>query len=204
MYPRLAGSWYGPRGCIGRHGHRRGFSRLFGGSGEHDIGWHGFGAGRKLGSEDLQLLILARLGERPAHGYEIIKDIGERSGGFYRPSPGMVYPALTYLEEIGYAQVEAEGARKRYQITDAGRAHLEENRQIVDTLLAQLAWMGEKMERVRRAFSMAGEDASASSELRSARSRLRAALAERCGASEDEQRRIAEILNRAADAVRGK
>jgi len=169
-----------------------------------DIGWHGFRAGRKLGGEDLQLLILALLAEKPAHGYEIIKALGERSGGFYTPSPGMVYPALTYLEEIGHASVEAEGTRKRYQITDAGQAHLDLNRETVDTILAQLKWAGEKMEHVRRAFSGGDADDGWTGELRQARSQARAALLAIRGASENEQHRVAEILMRAAKEIRGK
>jgi DNA-binding PadR family transcriptional regulator len=195
-----------PHGCVGRHGHRRGFGALLGGvmSGG-DIGWHGFRAGRKLGAEDLQLLILALLAEKPAHGYEIIKALGERSGGFYSPSPGMVYPALTYLEEIGHASVEAEGTRKLYQITEAGRVQLNQNRDAVDTILAQLKWVGEKMEHVRRAFSGdGGQHDSTSADLREARSQLRATLFAKRGASDEEQRRIAEILKRAGDAIRGK
>ncbi len=91
-----------------------------------DMGGRGFGMGRKLASVDLQLLILGLLAEKPRHGYEIIKALDERSKGFYVPSPGMVYPALTYLEEIGHATVETEGARKLYHITEAGKEHLEE------------------------------------------------------------------------------
>ena len=205
MHQRFAAFWWQPHGCIGRHGHRRGFAGLFGGAvGGGEMGWQRFGAGRKLGAEGLQLLILALLAENPAHGYEIIKALGERSGGFYSPSPGMVYPALTYLEEIGYASVEADGARKLYQITEAGRAHLEKNRSAADAILAQLRWVGEKMERVRRAFSGDGEQHDMLRELREARSRLRAVLVEQRGASEEEQRRVAEILNRAADEIRGK
>src|SRR5262249_45028394 len=118
---------------IGRHRHGRGFrmfSRGFGG--EDELGGRNFGMGRKLGGGDLQLLILNLLAEQPRHGYEIIKALEERSSGFYSPSPGMVYPALTYLEEIGHATAEVEGTRKRYSITDAGRAYLAENRGIVD------------------------------------------------------------------------
>ena len=128
--------------CIGRHGRRHGLGAALGGMpGGADIGWHGFRAGRKLGADDLQLLILALLADKPAHGYEIIKALGARSGGFYEPSPGMVYPALTYLEEIGYASVAVEGTKKQYSITDTGRAHLERNRGTIDTILAQLANM---------------------------------------------------------------
>ena len=208
------------RGCSGRHGRRHGFgSALGGGFGRGDIGWHGFRAGRKLGAEDLQLLILALLAEKPAHGYEIIKALDERSGGFYAPSPGMVYPALTYLEEIGYASVEPKGTKKLYRITDSGRVHLEANRSVVDTIFAQLKWAGEKMEHVRRAFKDDGDTAESdvdesatgdrrhsgfSSELHEARALLKSLLVRTPGAPEEEQRRIAEILQRAANEIRGK
>src|SRR5215471_16257227 len=93
------------------------------GSGHFAPGWmggggRGFRTGRKLAAPDLQLIILALLAEKARHGYELIKAMEERSGGFYAPSPGMIYPALTYLEEIGYATVAAEGAKKLYYITD--------------------------------------------------------------------------------------
>src|SRR5438270_5680520 len=146
--------WAFERRCAGRHARRHGFGGLFGGmAGSRGLGWHGFRAGRKLGSDDLQLVILALVADKPSHGYEIIKALEERSGGFYSPSPGMVYPALTYLEEIGYASVEAEGAKKLYRISDEGRAYLSEHRHIVDAILAQLSWVGARMEHVRRAFA---------------------------------------------------
>lgn len=199
--------------CGGRHARRRGFSGMFGGvGGGRGFGWHGFRAGRKLGGDDLQLLILALLADKPYHGYEIIKALEERSGGFYSPSPGMVYPALTYLEEIGYASVEAEGAKKLYRISAEGRAYLEQNRRVVEGILAQLAWVGEKMEHVRRVFAGDAEHAADgeerprgwSAELNDSRRALRAALAAAIGASPEEQRRVAEILERAAREIRGK
>jgi DNA-binding PadR family transcriptional regulator len=193
---------------IGRHRHGRGFRMFeagFGGEGSQG-GRGGFRMGRRLGSGDLQLLILNLLAEQPRHGYEIIKALEERSAGFYSPSPGMVYPALTYLEEIGHATAEAEGTRKRYSITDTGRAYLEENRGLVDALLGQLSHIGSRMERVRRAFT--GEDADddavgTTSELRNARHELRTLLREKRRASPEEQRRIAEILRKAATEIRG-
>jgi len=199
--------------CAGRHGRRHGLGGLFGAvAGGHGFGWHGFRAGRKLGGDDLQLLVLALLADKPYHGYEIMKALEERSGGFYSPSPGMVYPALTYLEEIGYASVEAEGAKKLYRITEAGRAHLQENRRVVDAIFAQLAWVGDKMEHVRRVF--AGDDSGEregersrrgwSSELNAARRALRAALAATVDAPAEEQRRVAEILERAAREISAK
>ena len=156
-------------------------------------------------------MILSLLADKPYHGYEIIKALEERSGGFYSPSPGMVYPALTYLEEIGYASVEAEGAKKLYRISDEGRAYLEQNRRTVDAIFAQLAWIGAKMEHVRRVF--AGDDSRAGDadhprgwgrELYEARNELRAALAAMSEASDEEQRRAADILERAAKEIRRK
>src|SRR6201999_2104773 len=111
--------------AMGRGNGRGGYGRFAAGfSGD---GGEGFRWGRKLGSSELQLVLLSLLAERPSHGYELIKELAERSGGFYNPSPGMIYPALTYLEEIGYATVVAEGTKKRYEITAEGRAHLEEH-----------------------------------------------------------------------------
>jgi DNA-binding PadR family transcriptional regulator len=203
--------WGFDQRCSGRHARRHGFGGLFGVAGSRGIGWRGFRAGRKLGSDDLQLVILALLADKPSHGYEIIKALEERSGGFYAPSPGMVYPALTYLEELGYASVEAERAKKLYRISEAGRAYLEQNRRTVDAIFAQLEWVGAKMEHVRRAFS--GEAARSDSgddtprgwgaELADARRTLRAALAKLGDASIKEQLRVAEILARAAQEIRG-
>jgi DNA-binding PadR family transcriptional regulator len=176
------------------------------------LGGRGFGMGRKLASADLQLLILGLLNEKPSHGYEIIKALEERSNGFYVPSPGMVYPALTYLEEIGHATVEAVGARKQYQITDSGKQYLESNRSSADALFAQFGRVGERMDRLRRALDAeeTGEETSAdhdrrgSKELHRARRDLKFALHDKWGVSPEEQHRIAEILNRAAAEILGK
>jgi DNA-binding PadR family transcriptional regulator len=176
-------------------------------------GVHGFRAGRKLGSDDLQLVILALLEEKPRHGYEVIKALEERSGGFYSPSPGMVYPALTYLEELGYAVVEVDGTKKLYRITDQGRGHLDERRAFAEAIFAQLRWIGSRMEHVRRAFE--GDEAAPNMDtdsprrgfgkaLNEARHVLRAALVSRFDADVDEQKRVAEILRRAADEIVGK
>ncbi len=198
--------------CGARHARHHGFGGLFGGViGGRGFGWHSFRAGRKLGGDDLQLVILALLADKPYHGYEIIKALEERSGGFYSPSPGMIYPALTYLEEIGYASVEAEGARKLYRITDEGRSYLEQNRRVVDAILAQFAWVGAKMEHVRRVFAGDASAAAAgaddrrgwSAELNDARRALKRALAAMSDASAEEQRRVADILARAAREIRG-
>src|SRR6516165_8522076 len=145
--------WHG----MGRHRrHFGGFAGGFGGA--MGMGGKAFLAGRRLAAGDLQLVLLALLAERPSHGYELIKALEERSGGFYSPSPGMIYPALTWLEEVGYASVTAEGAKKLYSITDAGRAYLNQNRDVTDAMLGQLEFIGRKMGRVREIFGSTGDE----------------------------------------------
>ena len=194
---------------FGRHPSGRSLGRFGKGFMDGDgLGGRAFGMGRKLASGDLQLLILALLADKPRHGYEIIKALDDRSKGFYIPSPGMVYPALTYLEEIGYAVIEADGARKRYHITDAGRTHLEANRAAADALFTQFDRVGQRMDHVRRAMR-GGDDeggperGGGSTEIVLARRNLRAALAAKAGSSPEEQKRIAEILERAAAEIGG-
>jgi DNA-binding PadR family transcriptional regulator len=178
---------------------------------EGDMGGRAFGMGRKLASVDLQLLILGLLAEKPRHGYEIIKALDERSKGFYVPSPGMVYPALTYLEEIGHATVEVEGSRKLYHITDAGKEHLDNNRSTADALFEQFSRVGERMDRVRRAMraeetgegSATEHERRGSKELLRARHDLKSALADKWDSSREEQQRIVEILKRATREIVG-
>jgi DNA-binding PadR family transcriptional regulator len=125
----------------------------------------------------------------------------------------MVYPALTYLEELGYAVVETEGTKKLYRITDEGRRHLDERRAFAEAIFAQLRWIGSRMEHVRRAFE--GDDAAPAHDtetprrsfgksLNEARHVLRAALLSKFDADAAEQERVAAILRRAADEIVGK
>jgi len=168
----------------------------------------GFSRGRKFSSDDLQLLLLALIEGKPSHGYELIKALDTRSNGFYSPSPGMVYPALTYLEELGYVTVELEGNRKRYELAELGSAHLAANRERVDMMLAKLNHIARKMDSVRRA--LAGEEPADPSEggwlpeLIQARRALKTALYRRDEMALDEQRRIAAILRRATDEIEGR
>lgn len=105
---------------------------------------HGGGGGgrggRIFGHGGLRFVLLQLIADKPAHGYELIKAIEDRLGGSYAPSPGIVYPSLTLLEEIGHLSVDvAEGSnRKRYSITDSGREFLEANRATTDELMARM------------------------------------------------------------------
>ena len=84
------------------------------------------GLGRFFAHGDLRLVILHLIAEKPRHGYEIIKEIEDQVGGAYSPSPGVVYPTLTLLEELGHATVNpGDGAKKLYAITTEGRAYLD-------------------------------------------------------------------------------
>lgn len=83
------------------------------------------------------------IAERPRHGYELIKAIEERYGGSYSPSPGVIYPTLSWLDDMGYARIEAaEAGRKRYHLTTEGEAFLAANRATVDELLARAGSAG--------------------------------------------------------------
>ena len=95
--------------------------------------------GRLFDSGDLRLVILAMLAEKPRHGYEIIKALGERVGGGYSPSPGVVYPTLTMIEDMGYATpAQEQGGRKLFTLTAEGEAFLAENKAQVDAIFARL------------------------------------------------------------------
>lgn len=202
----------GHRGRHGGFGRGPGFLRGF-------MGGAGFRGARMLASGDLQLIILALLEEKPRHGYDIIKDLEERSLGLYTPSPGVVYPALTYLEEMEFAISETEGNKKLYKITDAGKAHLDSKRAEVTETLEQLARFGKKAERVRKhfqeeeaenEFEREGPRGSREEwrklkmEFMDLKAELKAALFEKMGASTEEKKRIFGILRKAIDEIRGK
>ena len=110
----------------------RGFPGMRGGGG------HG-GGGRFFAHGGLRLVLLHLIAEKPRHGYELIREIEERVHGQYSPSPGVIYPTLTLLEEQGFvSQTQKAGGRKLCAITDEGRAHLESQREVTDALLARM------------------------------------------------------------------
>jgi len=183
----------------GHHGH-----------GRYDGGFAspgGFRSGRKLTSGDLQLLILALLARQPAHGYELIRTIEEISGGFYAPSPGMIYPALTYLDELGHATSEADGNKKLFRITETGRTALEAGRAAADRILEDFARIGSKMGAVRDVIEgrgpTGGEDPEAHGHdaLEVARLAIKTSLFHKRGCSAAEATRLADILRRAVDEI---
>ena len=95
-------------------------------------------AGRVFDHGELRYVVLALIAEVPRHGYEIIKAIEDRLAGTYSPSPGVIYPTLTLLEELGHATVSESDGKKRYAITPEGEAYLAANRRAVDAALARM------------------------------------------------------------------
>jgi DNA-binding PadR family transcriptional regulator len=144
-----------------RHGRRHGLAYAAMGredfGGEGGFGRDGFGrggwgggrggprGGRPLDQGDLRHILLDLIAQKPRHGYELIKAIEEAMEGHYSPSPGVVYPTLTLLEETGLISAEVQGVKKLYSLTDEGRAHLEQERAAIDAAKA-------RMEEARRRF----------------------------------------------------
>jgi|HubBroStandDraft_6_1064221.scaffolds.fasta_scaffold572605_1 DNA-binding PadR family transcriptional regulator len=175
----------------------------FGGFGGRHGG--GFGEGgedlmrarRMLAQGDLRLVALALIAEAPRHGYEIIKLLEEKTADWYSPSPGIVYPTLTYLEEAGYVTASTEGSKKLYTITDEGRAYLESNRDLVDVVLDRLAALGERVNRWRRAARGERQDRGTLPPLvEAALDHLRATLGKRLDDDGEAEARLVEILVR--------
>ena len=136
-YGRRGGRHFGHRGRDGEHGGRR--RRVF-------------------DSGELQLVLLKLIADQPRHGYELIRAIEELTGGAYVPSPGVIYPTLTLLQDMGrIEEATAEGPRKPFAVTAEGSAELEAKKQEVDALFARLAQLASMRERtdggpVRRAM----------------------------------------------------
>ena len=156
--------FHGFRGGHGRHCGPRGGSRHWG---PFEVRW-GFdpetvragrgGRRRMFDGGELRLVLLKLIADEPRHGYDLIRQIEEITGGAYAPSPGIVYPTLTLLDEMGLiGERQAEGSKKLFAATEAGLTHLDENKDLVATLMARLAEVGAERARgdnssVRRAM----------------------------------------------------
>jgi DNA-binding PadR family transcriptional regulator len=178
------------RGREERHFRGRGpFAGPFG-DGERPF-WRGRGPGRIFASADLRFLILDLIAEKPRHGYELIKAVEEKFGGAYSPSPGVIYPMLTLLEETGLATVTTEGTRKLYSITDEGKKELEQNRSAVEEILERMAAVGSAARPTER-----------DPQIMRAIQNFRMALSLRAGNLTAEQRsRIVEVIDNAAREI---
>ena len=191
-----------PRERGGHHGREeRGFGGHFGRGAERGGPWGrgGFGGGgreRLFDSGELQLVILKLLSERPSYGYELIKAIEERFAGGYAPSPGVIYPTLTLLEERGLTAVQSsEGNRKVFAVTEAGQAELATNASRLNAIFERIEHSGKRFGRERspeimRAFRNLGEA-------------IRGRMMRGENLTPDQITRIASAINEAARAIDG-
>lgn len=171
---------------------------------------------RVMGGADLRLVVLLLLEEEPRHGYDLIKVIEDRSAQAYSPSPGVIYPALTWLVEAGYADSSKKGNRKIYRITEEGAAHLEENRDEAQAILDGLKHLGEQVTRIRKHVVKTETQVHTHNsprpdrdipnvidEVNQARRALKAAISTAIKGDKHAQQRLADILQRAADEIAG-
>jgi len=162
-------------GFMGRHG------RGFGGERE-----------RLFDGGELRLVILQLVAEKPSYGYEIIKAIEERLSGGYAPSPGVVYPTLTLLEEEGYATSSTEGNKKLYTVTELGTEHLKTNQATIKAIFGRMEQAGDVFGRGR------------SPQIMRAIMNLKFALKLRAGQGNltpEQTRKIAEAIDAAARVI---
>lgn len=164
----------------------------------HRMGGHGRGGGRPggrpLGHGDLRLLILSLIAETPRHGYDLIQEIETRTGGTYKPSPGVMYPALEIIQDLGWAEVRQESGKKTFHITAEGEAELVREAATIEAV------------RTRLADLLRADESADPTDIRSAMHRLRRAVisaARETSADEARQRRIVEILAAAKDEIAG-
>lgn len=126
------------RGGRGWHGSWGPFQFDFG-----DEGWSGGRRGRRarrmFEGGELRLVLLKLIADEPRHGYDLIRAIEEITKGEYAPSPGVVYPTLTLLQDMGLIEeAPGEGPRKSFQATEEGRSHLAEREEEVEGLFERL------------------------------------------------------------------
>jgi DNA-binding PadR family transcriptional regulator len=155
-------------------------------------GRHRGGGRRRFDGDELRLILLKLIAETPRHGYDLIREIEQRTGGAYAPSPGVVYPTLTLLDEMGLAEARASDGNKRiFAITGEGEAHLAERSEQVDTLMARLSDMGDAQARDERM------------PVRRAMHNLKSAVIGRVGGGVDEEQlnAIIDILDDAARRI---
>ena len=183
---RHHGFHHGAERHHGRHGG-------FGGPMGHERGFGGGGRERHFDNGELRFVILQLIADKPSYGYEIIKAIEERLSGAYAPSPGVVYPTLTMLDEEGYATVSStEGSKKLYAATERGVEYLKENKVVTKAIFGRMEHAGKVFGRGR------------SPQIMRAIMNLRYALkirTERGNLSPEQTRKVAEAIDAAARVI---
>lgn len=164
-------------------------------------------SGRKFSAGELQLMLLQLLADAPAHGYELIKRLSDLSQGYYRPSPGVLYPALAQLEDKQLTEVTLSGRRKKYHLTASGQTYLKQHTTQAKTLFAQLSHAAKKMLWLTHAeqdLQTASDMTGWLPEYIEARKALRHALLAVDDSSHSTQQSVSDILQRAAQEILNK
>lgn len=150
------------------------------------------GGGRLFEHGAMRWVLLSLIAQKPSHGYELIKAIETRMAGVYAPSPGVIYPSLSLLEDMGAVSIATEGGKKLYAITDEGRRLLEENAEV-------LAKAEARMDALKGPMGRPAEIREAVEDFRSA---VRQRLAGEGELDADTVSRIARLIREAAEKVR--
>lgn len=184
------------RGQRGHHGHHHEHGEQHGHPSIQSDNGFGGGGGRRervFASGDLKFVALYLLAQKPGHGYDLIKSLGELVGGDYSPSPGTIYPTLTMLEDLGWlTSAQDSNGRKIYEISNDGKAQLEAEKENIERILAHLG------------HCRARANARRVPEIVRAMENLKLALRMRFGDSSPDlavTRRVAEIIDRAATEI---
>lgn len=181
-----------------RHGGPRGGGRFS--RGPFSVEWEFGGEGRHGGRSrrmfdggELKLVLLKLIEEQPRHGYDLIRDIEERTSGAYAPSPGVIYPTLTMLDDMGLIEEQkGDGAKKLFAITTAGQAYLTERTDEVEALFARLQDIGSRRSRTNGGPIMR------------AMGNLRSVLQQRLSAGEIDSEmlhKVAEVIDEAVQKI---
>lgn len=159
FYGKMSGHGCNKQHAMHRGGRGHGFGHGRGFGGRHRDDDEGRGPRRRMfDSGELRLVLLKLIADEPRHGYDLIRQIEELTGGAYAPSPGVIYPTLTLLDDMGQIEAQqSDGAKKRFAITADGQTELDASKGIVDALIARLAAVGAERQRtdsasVRRAM----------------------------------------------------
>jgi DNA-binding PadR family transcriptional regulator len=165
--------------------------------------------GMLLDSPEMRLIALHLLSQHPSHGYEIIKSVGKLTSGVYAPSPGMVYPTLTYIEKLSYATSDMQGGKKLFRITKEGTAFLTEHQGQLTEVLSRIDFLGRKMASMQQHMAQEqmtderwGATGTENAAFRDLRHELKTVLFEKLNASEQEKGRIMKIMRNAIDTIR--
>lgn len=141
-FAAMAAAFAAGGGFSPRHGYGR--------RGSFDGGGEGGRRGKRFAGEELRLMVLGLLAETaPQHGYQLIRSFAEKSGDAYSPSPGVLYPLLTLLADMGLVEEAAGegGSRRSYTLTEAGKAEVEAKQAEIAAAFARLAGMAEQADR---------------------------------------------------------